>query len=254
MARLLRAAAVFRQDPVDNLDKRIELRTANRLAASIPRRNRKPQHLLNSPAINPENTGSLASAHALDENRSPDPSIQFHALHPRPLPKARRLTLAEFCSGQQPDHPATSVADFCTGVLIRRQARPHPVKLVPSAAMASVAPFRPSYRPMLPAAVPRDGHLEKMIPAGGTHGAYSAGSGCRRGGGSVSAAKGGDSSTARFRRGFILGEGTRVGNGRWPGFSWTTGAGAVARRSGSGKKDKLPETIADAWRDRPALG
>ena len=38
-------------------------------------------------------------------------------------------------------------------------AEPHPTKLVQSAAMASIAPPKPSYRPKLPAAVLRDGLL-----------------------------------------------------------------------------------------------
>ena len=75
VALLLWSTAVFRQDLVDNLDKRIELRTANRLLAPISGRDRKPQHLLDRAAVDPENTASLAPAHAFDENRSPDPSI-----------------------------------------------------------------------------------------------------------------------------------------------------------------------------------
>src|SRR3546814_18699459 len=38
-------------------------------------------------------------------------------------------------------------------------AKPHPTRLVQSAAMASVAPPKPSYRPHLPAAVMADGLL-----------------------------------------------------------------------------------------------
>src|SRR3546814_8092138 len=60
-------------------------------------------------------------------------------------------------------------------------AKPHPTPLVQSAAMASVAPPRPSYRPMLPARLIADGilsdaQLESVILAGEAHGGHLAGS------------------------------------------------------------------------------
>src|SRR3546814_18143390 len=53
-------------------------------------------------------------------------------------------------------------------------AKPHPTPLVQSAAMASVAPPRPSYRPILPARLIAagtlsDAQLESIIPAGQAH-------------------------------------------------------------------------------------
>ena len=59
-------------------------------------------------------------------------------------------------------------------------AKPHPTKLVQSAAMASVRPPLPSYRPLLPKRLITDGllsdaQIETIIYAGEAHGEMLAG-------------------------------------------------------------------------------
>jgi hypothetical protein len=132
----------------------------------------------------------------------------------------------------------------------------HPTKLVQSAAMASVAPPKPAYRPMLPANITdllSDAQLETVIYAGEAHsdfltGSWTVDATCDL----VQAAKPDAENAVRFRRGFMLGDGTGAGKGRQSAGiildNWLRGRRKAVWIS---KSDKL---IEDAQRDWAALG
>ena len=137
-------------------------------------------------------------------------------------------------------------------------AKPHPTKLVQSAAMASVRPPLPSYRPLLPkrlieTGLLSDAQIETVIYAGEAHaellaGRYSVDESLDN----LSLAKDGDENAVQFRKGFFLGDGTGSGKGRQAAGiildNWLRGRRKAVWIS---KSDKL---IEDAQRDWSALG
>ncbi|MBB3862540.1 putative RNA methylase [Novosphingobium hassiacum] len=137
-------------------------------------------------------------------------------------------------------------------------AQPHPTRLVQSAAMSSVAPPKPSYRPHLPDGLVEQGllsdaQLESVIYAGEAHADHLAGSwSVDASWDKVEAAPDDCNTAVRFRKGWFLGDGTGAGKGRQVAGilldNWLKGRRRAVWIS---KSDKLLE---DAQRDWKALG
>jgi predicted RNA methylase len=138
------------------------------------------------------------------------------------------------------------------------RAQPHPTPLVQSAAMASIAPPKPSYKPLLPKRAITDGllsdaQLETVIFAGNAHEQFLAGwyqidDTLDEMKPASEEAEG----TVRLRRAYFNGDGTGVGKGRQiSGFlldNWLKGR---KRAIWISKNESLLE---DARRDWSALG
>ena len=137
-------------------------------------------------------------------------------------------------------------------------ASAHPTPLVQSAAMASVAPPKPSYRPHLPPqltslGILSDAQLESVIYAGEAHGGHLSGVWKVDATFDVVTAAPEDAQNAvNFRRGWFLGDGTGAGKGRQvAGIILDNWLKSRRRAVWISASDRLLE---DAQRDWSALG
>ena len=181
---------------------------------------------------------------------------------PRPAPVPAFIELAYETRDWTPDPSARLTASLYEGYALQSihipGAHPHPTKLVQSAAMAAVAPPRPSYRPHLPPrliaeGILSDAQIESVIMAGEAHSGHLAGSYTVDETWDIVLAAPADGRDAvRFRRGWFLGDGTGAGKGRQVAAiildNWLKGRRRAVWIS---KSDKL---IEDAERDWTALG
>ena len=161
------------------------------------------------------------------------------------------------------DRPAVTASDglyqtYAPERIAIEDAQPHPTALVQSAAMASVAPPAPTYKPHLPVAAIRDGllsaaQLECTVYAGEAHARMLSGHWTVNDTfDHVCAAAPDAEGAVQFRRGFFIGDGTGVGKGREVSSiildNWIKGRRKAVWVS---KSDTLLE---DAQRDWGALG
>ena len=171
---------------------------------------------LPAPAVFPAALRVLFRGRQLRRRSSPSSTAR------RPTPEFAELAY-ETCEWTPADS-ARLTASLYEGYALQsiriRGARPHPTKLVQSAAMAAVAPPRPSYRPYLPprllsAGILSDAQLESVIYAGEAHAGHLAGFyTVDETYDLVSAAPADATNAVRFRRGWFLGDGTGAGKGR----------------------------------------
>ena len=72
---LRRTALILLEDPVDDPNEGVQLRSRRRLLAPVPRRHREHHHLGHRPRVDPEPSRRFALAQPLDLNRIANPSV-----------------------------------------------------------------------------------------------------------------------------------------------------------------------------------
>ena len=101
--------AIPPQPLIDESGKPIELRTAHRRRASVPRRNGEREHLPHALARDPEMARRRALAHPVPA-RQTDLALQLHGVNPPAIPNIwKGLTHWQSFAPPRQDHPAATV-------------------------------------------------------------------------------------------------------------------------------------------------
>lgn len=227
-----------------------------RIAASLPARDRASQSAVSLRSAKPatsimalrDKARTQARAAAAEAARHPLDKAEFGEILYEPRSDNSDATT----------QPASLYEPYRVQAINIVGAVAHPTALVQSAAMASIAPPLPSYRPMLPNSLIAtgalsDAQIESVIYAGEAHNAHLSGTyTVNETYDQLQAAPDDAENAFKLRRGWYLGDGTGCGKGRQvAGVIMDNFLKGRRRAVWISKSDKL---IEDAARDWTALG
>ncbi|MFC0808980.1 strawberry notch-like NTP hydrolase domain-containing protein [Ensifer sp. P24N7] len=228
----------------------------SRVAAAIPPRLLASAGPVSLRPVKPSSTISTLREKARAQARAAATEAARH-----PLDKAEAVELdyaPRIDEAGRPSQPSGLYEPYRVQAISIAGSVPHPTALVQSAAMASIAPPLPTYRPTLPrsiiaSGVLSDAQLESVIYAGEAHSAHLSGTYTVNDTYDQLKAAPEDATDAFcLRRGWYLGDGTGCGKGRQvAGIIMDNFLKGRRRAVWVSKSDKL---IEDAVRDWTALG
>jgi hypothetical protein len=120
---LARTVQVLAQPRVDDLGEPVQLRPLHRRRPPVARRHRVDDHLVDAVARDPEVARDRPFAQALPEVGPPNLPIQLHGENAPALPAVREGKRGRLLRRPPRDHPAATVADFLTAVLMTKRRR-----------------------------------------------------------------------------------------------------------------------------------